>query len=43
MSEQGKIMVKNLSKKASSVFLDRMFSAYGKIIEITVNIRFDLF
>ncbi len=39
MSEQGKIMVKNLSKKASPVFLDRMFCAYGKIIEITVNIR----
>ena len=37
MSQQGKIVVKNMSKKATSRFIDLMFSPYGKIVEITVT------
>ena len=36
MSEQGKIMVKNVSKKPDDIIINRLFGAYGKIVKITV-------
>jgi len=35
-------MVRNVSKRATGVFIDRMFAPYGNIVEITVINRQNL-
>lgn len=36
MSQEGKIVVKNLSKKTTNGFLEKFFGSYGKICNIQV-------